>query len=79
MPVLAISPDGSKFVYAANGRLYLRSLSGLQATPIAGTETPQFSATIQCSPQMVSGSRSCRSPGEHPKGPHVWRGASHRV
>ena len=40
--VLAISPDGSKFVYAANGRLYLRSLSGLQATPIAGTETPQF-------------------------------------
>jgi serine/threonine-protein kinase len=40
--VLAISPDGSKFVYAANGRLYLRSLSGLQATPIAGTENPGF-------------------------------------
>ena len=40
--VLAMSPDGSKFVYAANGRLYLRSLSGLQATPIAGTENPGF-------------------------------------
>jgi len=37
--VLTFSPDGSKIVYVANSRLYLRSISDLDARPIAGTET----------------------------------------
>jgi|RhiMethySRZTD1v2_1073278.scaffolds.fasta_scaffold00858_15 eukaryotic-like serine/threonine-protein kinase len=47
-PVLAISPDGSRIVYSADRRLYLRSLSELEARPIAGTETPvgQVSAPV---------------------------------
>jgi eukaryotic-like serine/threonine-protein kinase len=43
---VAISPDGTRIVYAADGRLYLRSLSSLEATAIAGTEgaiNPMFS------------------------------------
>jgi serine/threonine-protein kinase len=36
--VVAISPDGSQFAYVANGRLYLRPLAALDATPIPGTE-----------------------------------------
>ena len=34
---LAISPDGTRLVYAANDHLYLRSLSDLEARPIPGT------------------------------------------
>jgi eukaryotic-like serine/threonine-protein kinase len=34
---LAISPDGTRLVYAANGRLYLRAMSDLAARPIPGT------------------------------------------
>jgi Tol biopolymer transport system component len=37
--ILAFSPDGSKIVYVANSRLYLRSMGDLDARPIAGTET----------------------------------------
>ncbi len=43
---VAISPDGTRIAYAADGRLYLRSLSSLEATAIAGTEgaiNPMFS------------------------------------
>ena len=40
-PVVAISPDGTQMVYAANNRLYLRSMSELEARPIPGTETAQ--------------------------------------
>ena len=44
---LAISPDGTQVVYVANGRLYLRAMSALEATPIPGTdsapENPAFS------------------------------------
>ena len=43
---LAIAPDGTHIVYAADGRLYLRSLSEFDARPIAGTEgalNPMFS------------------------------------
>ena len=43
---VAISPDGTRIAYAADGRLYLRSLSSLDATAIAGTEgaiNPMFS------------------------------------
>jgi hypothetical protein len=36
---VAISPDGSRMVYAANRRLYLRALDQLDATAIASTET----------------------------------------
>jgi serine/threonine-protein kinase len=38
---LAVSPDGTLIVYAANGQLYLRSMSDLEARPIPGTrQTP---------------------------------------
>ena len=35
---VAISPDGARMVYVANSRLYLRSLSEVDARPISGTE-----------------------------------------
>ena len=45
--VIAISNDGSKIAYTANGRLYLRSMSDVEARPIPGTEliprNPTFS------------------------------------
>ena len=34
-----ISPDGTQMAYAANGRLYLRSMAELTAQPIPGTES----------------------------------------
>jgi serine/threonine protein kinase/Tol biopolymer transport system component len=37
--LVAISPDGSQVIYVANQRLYLRSMSDLDARPIAGTES----------------------------------------
>jgi serine/threonine-protein kinase len=39
--LLAISPDGAQMVYVANCRLYLRSLSELEARPVIGTEITQ--------------------------------------
>jgi serine/threonine-protein kinase len=36
--VLAISPDGTRVVYVANRRLYLRPMSETEARPIVGTE-----------------------------------------
>ena len=36
--VVALSPDGTQAVYAANARLYLRSMSELDARAIGGTE-----------------------------------------
>src|SRR6185436_3811171 len=36
--VVAISPDGSQMVYVANGRLYHRRMSELDARAIPGTE-----------------------------------------
>jgi len=39
---MAVSPDGTLLVYAANNQLYLRSMSDLEARPIPGTQqTPQ--------------------------------------
>ena len=35
---LAISPDGTRLVYAANQRLYMRAIDQLEGTPIPGTE-----------------------------------------
>ena len=43
---ITISPDGRHIVYAADGRLYLRSMSSFEATVMAGTEdaiSPMFS------------------------------------
>jgi serine/threonine protein kinase len=37
--LVSISPDGTQMVYVANRQLYLRSLSDLDARPIAGTDT----------------------------------------
>jgi eukaryotic-like serine/threonine-protein kinase len=34
--LVALSPDGTRLVYATNNRLYLQSLNGGDATPIAG-------------------------------------------
>jgi len=47
-PAMAISPDGTEIVYAANNRLFRRVLSELTSHPIDGTEdespsTPVFS------------------------------------
>jgi eukaryotic-like serine/threonine-protein kinase len=36
--VVALSADGSRLAYTANGRLYLRTMDQLEATPIRGTE-----------------------------------------
>jgi eukaryotic-like serine/threonine-protein kinase len=44
--VLAVSPDGTRIVFAADGRLYLRSLSDLESRPIPGADPgiePAFS------------------------------------
>ena len=35
---LALSPDGSRMVYAANGQLYLRAMDTFESTPISGTD-----------------------------------------
>jgi Tol biopolymer transport system component len=40
-PVIALSPDGAKMVYAANTQLFLRSMSGLDVHAIPGTEHDQ--------------------------------------
>jgi serine/threonine-protein kinase len=38
--LLSISPDGTQMVYSANNRLYLRSMSDLDARPIPGSDDP---------------------------------------
>src|SRR5262249_57511580 len=37
---VAISPDGTKLVYVANSRLYLKAIDRPEATAILGTEAP---------------------------------------
>jgi Tol biopolymer transport system component len=39
--LLAISPDGQSIVYAANRRLYLKSMSDSEAKPLAGSEVTE--------------------------------------
>ncbi len=49
-PLVAISPDGTRVVYGANGALWLRSVDQLEAVAIAGTENargPFFSHDSQ--------------------------------
>jgi hypothetical protein len=48
--LVAISPDGTQMVYVANRQLYLRSLSDLDARPIAGTDTGAGSTNPVFSP-----------------------------
>ncbi len=36
--VVAVSPDGSRMVYVANQRLFLRAMDTLESTPIPGTD-----------------------------------------
>jgi eukaryotic-like serine/threonine-protein kinase len=44
--VVTVSPDGTSFVYVANGRLFLRSLSSIEAQPIAGAESTQSGGIV---------------------------------
>ena len=37
-PLVAVSPDGTQFVYVADGQLYLRSLNEMEARSIPGTD-----------------------------------------
>src|SRR5262245_22519212 len=47
---IAISPDGTQLVYAANSRLYRRSFSDLEATVIAGSEAKDQIGDLAFSP-----------------------------
>jgi serine/threonine protein kinase len=64
--LVAISPDGRQMVYVANGRLYLRSMSNLAATPIPGTESrlgvlnPVFSADGRSIAFWVAGEQAIK-------------------
>ncbi len=46
-PLVAVSPNGERFAYVANGQLYVRDLDELAARPVPGTDedptTPFFS------------------------------------
>ena len=52
--MVAISPDGTRIVYVANARLYLRSISEPEARPIPGTEDPQAVTSPVFSPDGQS-------------------------
>jgi len=51
---VAISPDGTKIVYVADTRLYLRSMGDLEARPIPGTESVGQVADPVFSPDGLS-------------------------
>jgi serine/threonine-protein kinase len=59
--VLAISPDGTRLVYNANGRLYGRALDELESRPLTGTEflalNPIFAPDGNSIAFMTSGDR----------------------
>ena len=61
---LAISPDGTRIVYAGDNRLYVRAMSEAEARPIAGTESAQTTNPV-FSPDgrsIVFWSRAANSP-----------------
>ena len=41
---LAVSPDGSRLVYAANNQLFIRAMSEMEARPIPGTDSQNASS-----------------------------------
>ena len=55
---IAISPDGTQMVYVANQRLFLRSLSELEARPIQGSDTPAITLDSVNSPVFSPDGRS---------------------
>jgi serine/threonine protein kinase len=62
---VAISPDGTQVVYVANNRLYLRSMSELEARPIPGTESLRGVTSPSFSPDgrsIVFGSGAGETP-----------------
>ena len=48
--ILALSRDGTQIAYAANGRVYVRPMSGLDVYPIQGIESGEGVADIAFSP-----------------------------
>jgi serine/threonine-protein kinase len=55
---VAIALDGTQLVYVANQRLFLRSLSELEARPIQGTDSPVISLNAISSPVFSPDGRS---------------------
>ena len=55
---VAISPDGTQVVYVANQRLFLRTLSELDARPIQGSDTPAITLNSVSSPVFSPDGRS---------------------
>jgi eukaryotic-like serine/threonine-protein kinase len=52
--ILAVSPDGTRLVYVAGTQLYLRSMSDLEARPLAGTQQTENPASPVFSPDGQS-------------------------
>ncbi len=48
--LIALSPDGTRLVYVANGQLYLREMDQLEAVPIRGTDIIPIIPIIPISP-----------------------------
>ena len=48
--IVAISPDGTKLVYVANSRLYVKAIDRLEATAMSWTEAPGIGASQVTSP-----------------------------
>ena len=62
--MVTLSADGTRLVYTANQRIYLRPLDQLDPTPIRGTEVvldPEGQHAIRSFHQMVGGSASGRT------------------
>ncbi|MGB2713912.1 MAG: protein kinase [Vicinamibacterales bacterium] len=52
--LVAVAPDGTHVAYAANGRIYLRPMSGLDVHPIQGVENTDGVTAIAFSPDSRS-------------------------
>ncbi len=52
--LVTVSPDGTQFVYVANGQLYLRSMDGVEARPIQGTNSPVTSPVFSPDGQWLA-------------------------
>ena len=72
MALLNLSPDGEHLVYAASGRLYLRSMSDATPRPIPGTEgnpeSPVFSPDGQSIAFFMRTEQGGSTPGGLPQG-----------